>query len=437
MKGAIIMAHLSLSERIKIESMLESGISLNKIAENLQRSPSTISREIIKHLEKSDKVFYGRIPNRCINRKTCTIKNLCKRYISDCRKSSCSLCKYCNLECLDFQEEICENLSSSPYVCNGCKNQRKCTLHKCYYFAETANTQYKVTLVKAREGVNLTELELSHIDKLFSNLLMNGQSIYQIFTSNPKKMIRSEKSIYRYVNQNLLSAKNIDLPRVVKMKPRKSKSTRYKIDKKCYIGRTYLDFQKYLINNPDANVVEMDTVEGVKGGKVLLTLHFKDCNDFMLAFIRDYNNAQSVIDIFNDLYSKLKPDLFERLFQCVLTDRGSEFSNPSAIEKTIDNKDRANVFYCDPMASWQKANVEVNHEFIRRILPKGVSFDNLNQDDVNLMMNHINSYRRKKLNDKSPISLLGSLYGKELLELFNAKEIASNDIILHPKLLKK
>jgi len=44
----------------------------------------------------------------------------------------------------------------------------------------------------------------------------------------------------------------------------------------------------------------MDTVEGKKGGKVLLTLHFVNCS-FLLAFIRDHNDAQSIIDIFNDL----------------------------------------------------------------------------------------------------------------------------------------
>ena len=49
---------------------------------------------------------------------------------------------------------------------------------------------------------------------------------------------------------------------------------------------------------PDMPVTELDSVEGKKGGKVLLTIHFVKC-EMMLAFLRDSNTAQSVIDIFD------------------------------------------------------------------------------------------------------------------------------------------
>ena len=75
----------------------------------------------------------------------------------------------------------------------------------------------------------------------------------------------------------------------------------------------------------------MDTVEGKKGGKVLLTIHFVNCS-FMLAFIREHNDAQSVIDIFNNLQDILGIDKFKELFILILTDNGSEFSNPTEIE---------------------------------------------------------------------------------------------------------
>ena len=77
------------------------------------------------------------------------------------------------------------------------------------------------------------------------------------------------------------------------------------MDKLCHINRTYIDFKKHLSDNPGIQVIEMDTVEGKKGGKVLLTLHFKGLCDFMLAFIRDHNTAQSVIDVFDRLYKTL------------------------------------------------------------------------------------------------------------------------------------
>ena len=57
--------------------------------------------------------------------------------------------------------------------------------------------------------------------------------------------------------------------------------------------------------------------------------------------------------------------------------------------------DLTNVFYCNPSAPYQKGACEVNHELIRRILTKGSSFDDLTQKDIFLMMDHINSYKRK------------------------------------------
>jgi len=86
----------------------------------------------------------------------------------------------------------------------------------------------------------------------------------------------------------------------------------------------------------------------------------------------------------------------------ILTDNGSEFSNPVRIEYGPDGEtiERTKVFYCNSSSPFQKAEIEVGHEFIRRIVPKGKSFDKLEQEDIDKMMNHINSYRRKELNGK-------------------------------------
>ena len=155
-------------------------------------------------------------------------------------------------------------------------------------------------------------------------------------------------------------------------------------------------YQKYLKSNPSKNPVQMDTVIGSVGGKTLLTIHFPNTS-FMLAFLRDNNTSQSVIDVFDHLYSSLGRKLFEKLFPVILTDRGSEFSNPSAIERTPDGILRTKVYFCDPNAPFQQGALEVNHELIRRILPKGTSFDNLTQSQIALMLCHINLYRPKNL----------------------------------------
>ena len=98
---------------------------------------------------------------------------------------------------------------------------------------------------------------------------------------------------------------------------------------------------------------------------------------------------------------------------------------------------RTKIFYCDPSAPYQKGACEVNHELIRRILPKGSSFDELTQQDITLMMNHINSYRRKKLNGKSPYEAFSFYYGEDLAERLRCHEVAAKDINLTARLLKK
>ena len=245
----------------------------------------------------------------------------------------------------------------------------------------------------------------------------------------------SEKTIYNYVDAGIFSARNIDLPRKVVYKPRKSTHDSFKVDKSCRIGRTYQDFLAFLSDRPDCPVVQMDSVLGRTGGKVLLTLHFVK-SEFMLAFLRDANTAASVFGIIEKLYWELRPDRFMQIFPVLLGDNGSEFSDPLSLEMDAENNQRTRVFYCDPAAPYQKGAAENNHEFIRRILPKGSSFDELQQADIDRMMNHINSYKRANLGDKTPYEMFRFLYGQEILDALGAVLIQPNDVFLRPGLLK-
>jgi IS30 family transposase len=121
----------------------------------------------------------------------------------------------------------------------------------------------------------------------------------------------------------------------------------------------------------------------------------------------------------------------------ILTDRGSEFTNPLAIEFNKGNGRRTHIFYCDPQRSDQKGGCEVTHEMIRRVLPKKTSFDNLTQNDINLMMSNINSYNRKKLNNQSAHQLFSFINGGDILDKLGIKSIPANEINLTPLLLKK
>jgi IS30 family transposase len=255
--------------------------------------------------------------------------------------------------------------------------------------------------------------------------------------SNPDTIMYSARSIYTYTRAGLLTFKNWDLPHIMKMKPRTKKSTPLKVDKKCRIGRTWEDYVNFRNEDEllDISPVEIDSVIGSRGGKVLLTIMFTNCN-FMLAFLRNRNNSQSVIDCFNYLDALLGRQIFMMLFPVILADNGSEFSNPAAIEFAPDGSRRSHLFYCDPQAPFQKPRVEENHTLIRRILPKGSSFDPLSQSDIDLVLSHVNSYKRASLSGKSPFEVFSFLYGEHILSLFPYMQFDPKDVVLSPSLLK-
>jgi IS30 family transposase len=80
--------------------------------------------------------------------------------------------------------------------------------------------------------------------------------------------------------------------------------------------------------------------------------------------------------------------------------------------------------------------IEKNHEYIRYIVPKGTSFDGYTQENMSLMMSHINNTARDSLNGCTPYQLSRLLFGNSLLEKLSINEIAPDDVTLKPALLK-
>ena len=200
------------------------------------------------------------------------------------------------------------------------------------------------------------------------------------------------------------------------------------------------DFKDYLEFHPNASIVEMDTVIGTsggKGGKCMLTLLFRQYN-FMLIYLLPYKRSEFVLQVFNDLKQALGIEQYKRLFEVILTDNGTEFSDPESIEIDFNTGEKLiNLFYCDPNASWQKGSIEKNHQFIRYVLPKGSSFAGLTQEDCALLASHINSVPRVSLNNISPYEAAYNFLGESNITKFKIKKINYDDIDLSIRLLKK
>lgn len=423
--------HMTLDDRIYIEKCLEINMAFKDTAKFLCKDPTTISKEVKKHRLHKPRNSYGS-SNICNLKQSCNLKKVCGRISCNKRCASCSQCnKYCN----KFVPDICQKLNRAPFVCNGCERKTGCRQDKYFYRATAAHNSYRITLSSSREGINLSEEALSELDDLVTPLIRNGQSITHIYAKHKETIPFTSRTLYNFVENNVLSVRNIDLPRKVKYKPRKKQKQPSK-DRRLLEGRKYSDFTAYLAEYPETSVVEMDTVEGIRGGKVLLTMLFRNSR-CMLGFLLPDKTQVSVLEVFRHLEESLGTLVFKKTFPVILTDNGSEFINPILLETAVDSSARTHIFYCDPNASYQKGALEKNHEFIRYIVPKGASFNGFDQSDITLMVNHINSTVRASLNGRTPFELASLLLDECVIQTVGLKKIEHDEVHLKPTLLKK
>ena len=380
--------HLTLSDRNDIQLGLERGETFKAIGQSILKDPTTVSKEVKR--------------NRQVRESTCD-------------KLPCPL------------------LNKAPFVCNGCpKRRQNCGFKKIFYLAKQAQKQYEQTLVEAREGTPLNSKTFWDMDKVISEGVKKGQHIYHILKTHNLDV--SSSTVYRHIRKGYLSIAPIDLARAVKFKERR-KSKLPSIPKESKKGRSYEDFLNYLTLKQLNSWLEMDTVMGRMGGKVLLTFNLSFCN-FIFARLLDNKTTLEVTkhlyDIKNTLHQADK-DFFQ-LFPVILTDNGGEFARVDDIE--MDVRGESKLFFCDPNRSDQKGRIEKNHTLIRDILPKETSFDNLTQEDINLVCSHVNSVKRAALNGKSAYELFAFTYGEEIPKLLGISKIPAEDVCQSSKLLQ-
>ena len=424
--------HLTIEDRIYIQNELDKGTSFKDIARFLCKDPTTISKEV-KARRASDWFHKGTFLNAknfCTKRFRCKKTNACNKILLCGVK--CASCPTCNQTCPDFQKERCSKLDRAPYVCNGCsKKINHCTIaHKYTYNARFADRKYRECLKDSRSGIAMTRQELHKKDKIITPLIAQGQSPYQIVANHPELNL-SVRSVYNYLDMGLLTARNVDLKRKVKFKPRKVHKSQIS-DRRVFNGRTYADFQQLHLES----FVEMDTVHSAVGSsKTLLTLFFTR-EKLFLAFLMNRNTEGSVRLVLDRLEKRFGTFDFLTLFEYILTDRGAEFGDPDSLETGVTGIQRTNIYYCDPMRSGQKGGIEQAHTMLRMILPKRTTFEFLTQWDVNLITSHINSTPRESLNGRTPYDVALEAFGEDVLKAFQLRRIDPDKVVLTPKLIR-
>lgn len=426
MKTPNSFTHLTLEERRIILTGITNGSTKTAIARTIGKDKSTVGKEIRLHRKLTYK---------------CKMPLECNNY----RK--CSFGRQCTPDCPSYSPFRCSRRDRSPGACNGCPSWNHCRFDKYKYIPEDAHLDYRSRLADSRQGVNLTVQQAKAMAAVIAPLLKQGQSPYQIITGHPELGI-SEKTLYNYIEQDVFheiaGITVMDLRRQVSRRLPGKKAAGYKkrTDRKYLAGRTYKDYKAFLAENPEASVVQMDTVynDGTSG-PFIQTFKFVKTG-LLFAVYHTEKTSFSMLEGVNLLESILGRTLFRKYVCVLLTDRGSEFSAADAMENGSDGTRRTRVYYCDPMQSGQKGTLENKHVELRYILPRNTDLGALGltgQDALNLALSHVDSSPVESLGGRSPLELTEFMYPDlyEKLYAFGIRSVPKDQIVLKPYLLKK
>jgi len=428
---------LEWTNRLGIERGLNTGKSFRQIAAEENCSPSTVSREVVRNRVPDKSRRYGEGVHRfCANDRNCSVRGLCQ---NGCGRL-CRICRQvlCTEHCRYFEKACCDRLVMSPFVCNGCDKKRGCSVKRFIYDARQAESLARTRQSESRRGFDIDHAEIEEVAHLIVPLIKAGQSIGQIYLNHKEDLHFSERTLRTYIHAGVFAdLSDFDLNRKVRYRPRKKRSVALPRD----IPRhSFSDFSA-LNAEEQGRATELDTVIGRVGGKTLLTLHMRTTS-FMLMILMEKCTSGDVIAAFGLLDAGLcAAELdFVTLFPILLPDRGSEFARWELLETlgqdTDDSDIHTRLFFCDPASPHQRGAQEKNHEYIREILPKGTSFDDLTQKDINLIASHVNSIPRASLGGKTPYELTRFLYGQRWLKTMGVYCIAPDEVIRKPWLLE-
>ena len=385
--------HMTLQDRIEIQECLSKSMTFKAIGKRIGKDQTTVSKEIRLHAQSYRNGF---------------VKT----------------------------DDICPKLLKAPYVCNGCemKSRSSCKYIRRVYHAKKAQADYETLLTDARTGIPLNKESFYETESIISNSVRKGQHVFHAIKSNNLPV--STATVYRHIKKGYYTISPIDLPRAVKFKQRKSKQQDY-VPHGVKVGRTYDDFLAYVENKPDISRVELDTVIGKVGGKLILTIHFVSV-DFMVGILLNDKTAAEAALRITELKSRLKRSGFKfgDVMPLLLTDNGGEFSCVSAFEKDDKGNLESHIFFCNPNAPYEKPHIEKNHTMFRDIVPKGSSFDNFTQETVDLIFSHVNAVKRKQFNGKSAYDLFTFSYSRELAAALGISPIPADKVVQSPSLLK-
>ena len=180
----------------------------------------------------------------------------------------------------------------------------------------------------------------------------------------------------------------------------------------------------YINNRKEFGHFEMDLVLGKQGKdtECLLTLTERKTR-FEIVIKLNNKSSSEVIRAINSIKEHLKGYSSE-IFKSITTDNGSEFSRYEEIEEILGTM----IYFCHPGASYEKGTNERHNGMLREYIHKGSDISKYSAEDLDRIVSKLNDLERKKLNYYTPYMKILEEYdrieGTELL--FNLQTAVNN-----------
>ncbi len=430
-------AHLTIEHRRAIECGLNGKEPLSEIARRIGFDVSTVRREILRNRRQDGASWSkGRDKNDCAHLRDCAVRGLCG---NGCERRLCRCCELpCHaMGCRAYEPRSCALTDRAPFVCNSCGRYARCTLPRYKYSAENADATSRRRARESREGVDMTPEEMALLEETVRAGISKGQSVHHIFQTN--NLPCSERSFYRYVEEEKVPILAIELAKKVRYKKRRRRAAARRGG--FYAGRDLGCFME-LPGGERSCVTEVDTVLGRRGGsKCILSLHRVDLHFqiYLLLPARTKECAVRALDWLEECCEDADAggNCFRDLFGLMLADRGGEFDDIEGMGRSArrPGERRCSVYFAGPSRPDQKGAAEKNHVELRKILPKGTGLEGLDAATLADICSHVNSSVRKGCGGASPFSLASLVIPKHVFENLGLRPIPAKDVIGAPNVL--
>ncbi len=201
------------------------------------------------------------------------------------------------------------------------------------------------------------------------------------------------KTFYNYVHQDKIGIKPIDLPRMLRRKPKKNDKDYIPKGQK---GTSIEERPDEVETREEFGHWEGDLVVGPRNGRhgAYLTLIERKTRFFLMLYITRKSSKLVYMKI-NQL-NKFYGDRFPEIFKSITFDNGAEFSRYRDIEKKPGEKNqRTKVYFGRPYHSCDRASNENCNALIRYFIPKGTDIDTISKEMTLDINNKINNKKRK------------------------------------------